>query len=265
MDRLFLAEYWMAWVYEQQENQTHDVNFLLDTLKRHLGDVPLRILEVACGGGRICVPLAQAGYDVVGFDRDSAMLLRCYRRMRDLSNLRIFQADALTADWGRDYDVVVLAGNLLINIESKGDYAEAQQIFLQKAAQALKPGGHLYLDFDLHANPSAVFNRLREGHYFDGTDDLGTSGRTVSYGSVYDPVTQIAAGSSHVEITTNNGERIVVPEVWHKHIPTLEQVTSWLRASGLTPEAAYANFTHAPLPDPLDETMHRATIWARKD
>lgn len=33
------------------------------------------ILEVACGGGRILVPLAQAGYKMTGFDFDEPPII----------------------------------------------------------------------------------------------------------------------------------------------------------------------------------------------
>ena len=128
------------------------------------------------------------------------------------------------ANWGNGYDVVIMAGNILINIESEMDYAIAQATFIKKASAALRDGGHLYMDFDLHFNPTAVFNSLEESSYFNGVDDIGTSGKTVSYGSIYDPITQICAGTNHWELTTNTGELFIKPERWYNHIPTQSQV-----------------------------------------
>lgn len=265
MNRDFIAKHWYASVYEQFENETHDVEFLLNTLRENTDDAKLNILEVACGGGRICVPLAKAGHTVTGFDADEFMLLRCYRQMKGLPNLRCYQADAVEADWGLGYDAVVLAGNLLINIESALDYEAAQKLFIKKAAAALRPAGHLYLDFDLHFDPKAFFHGLRESSYFCGVDELGTSGKTVSYGGVYDPATRICAGPSHWELTTNNGETLILSKVRHKHIPTQTQVYNWLRSAGFTIERTYRNFTGEPLAEPISEGTYRATIWARKN
>ena len=65
MNRDFIAKHWYASVYEQFENQTRDVEFLLNFLHKNTTGETQKILEVACGGGRICVPLAQAGYNIV--------------------------------------------------------------------------------------------------------------------------------------------------------------------------------------------------------
>ena len=264
MDRDFIARHWYASVYEQFENQTHDVAFLLQVLaKRTAG--PQNILEVACGGGRICVPLAQAGHRVTGFDADEHMLLNCYRRMAGLPNIRCYRGDAAKTEWGNGFDVVVLAGNILINIESDLDYAVAQAEFIRRAGAALRPGGHLYLDFDLPYDPAAYFNSLGESRYFEGTDDLGTAGHTAGYGSVYDPVTQLCAGVSHLDLTTNGGERLVIVQRWYKHIPTQEQVYGWIAAAGLTLERSYQNYTDEPVPRPLEPKSQRAILWARKE
>lgn len=264
MDRNFIAKHWYADVYEQFENQTNDVEFLLKVLSEN-ADTPCNILEVACGGGRICVPLAQAGHTVTGIDADEHMLLRCYRRMNGLNNIRCFSADATTADWGTGYDVVVLAGNVLINIESGMDYKQAQITFIQKAAAALRSGGHLYLDFQLLFDDAKFFNSMKETSYFEGTDDMGTHGRTVSYGSVYDPATQLCGGVGHWELTANNGESFTVSETWYKHIPKQAQVYKWLADAGLTIEKAYKNFSAEPLPEPIDESTYRVIIWACKN
>jgi SAM-dependent methyltransferase len=263
LNREFIAKHWYADVYEQIENQTNDVDFLIKVLNEYT-DAPQNILEIACGGGRICVPLAEAGHTVTGIDTDEHMLLRCYRRMKGLKNIRCFSADAVTDNLGTGYDVVVLAGNVLINIESETDYKQAQITFINKAAAALRPGGHLYLDFQLLFDDAKVFNSQGESSYFEGTDDMGTFGRTVRYGSVYDPVTQLCCGTGHWELTANNGENFTVIRNWHKHIPKQAQVYKWLAEAGLTIEKTYKNFSDEKLPEPIDESTYRATIWARK-
>jgi SAM-dependent methyltransferase len=138
LDKQFITKHWYASSYEQFENQTNDVEFFLKVLREQTDGTPQNILEAACGGGRISVPLAQAGHKVTGFDSDGFMLLRCYRRMKDIPNITCYQADAINADWGTGYDVVVMAGNILINIETELDYVEAQQVFICKSTTGYK-------------------------------------------------------------------------------------------------------------------------------
>ena len=263
MNREFIARHWYAYIYERQEDYTQDVELLLRVLDEQSG-ASLNILEVACGGGRIAVPLARAGHRVTGFDADEHMLMRCYVRADDLGNLRVFKADAVLDDWGEGYDAVILGANFLINIESGEDYAKAQETVVLKAGAALVPGGFLFMDFDMHYDPAAVFNKLEEYSYFQGTDDFGTYGCMFGYGSVYNPVTRVCTGSNHMEITTKGGESFIVPRQWHKHIPTQGQVWDWLGAAGLAVERTYRNFTDEPVPIPIDEGIFRITLVARK-
>jgi hypothetical protein len=149
------------------------------------------------------------------------------------------------------------------------NYAEAQRIFIKKAAEALHKGGSLILDYDQHSDSSAAkfFNHLGEsgrlGVDYEYTDELGTRGKFKNYGSVYDPVTRICTWASHVDLQTNNGEHIVDSTVGHKHIPTLEQVYGWLDSAGFTVTNTYRNYTDSPL-SRQEPDFVRATVWAKK-
>ena len=164
-----------------------------------------------------------------------------------------------------------MAGNVLINIETEIDYAEAQQIFIRKAAAALRLGGHMLLDYDQHTEESAIgfFHKLKEsGRLWDDsgtlyTDDLGTSGKFKGYGNVYDPVTHICTWASHGDLLTNNGGRIIESTMGYKHIPMLNQVYGWLADAGLTIEKSYRNYTDEPVSENEPDYV-KATIWAKK-
>lgn len=269
MNRRFIAKHWYSSFYEQFENQTNDVEFLLKVLRKQADETPQNILEVACGGGRISVPLAQAGHNVTGFDLDEFMLLRCYRRMKGISNIICYQADAISADWGTGFDVVIMAGNILMNIETDKDYAEAQKTFIRKSAASLRPHGHLILDYDQHSDASAIkfFNHLGErgrlGDDSEYVDEFGTSGKIKIYGNVYDPVTRICTWASHRDLLMNNGERFIESTMGYKHIPTLKQVYGWLVDAGFSVEKTYRNYTDESLSENEPDYV-RATIWAKK-
>ncbi|MDR0897385.1 MAG: class I SAM-dependent methyltransferase [Oscillospiraceae bacterium] len=264
MDQNFIAQHWYASVYDQFENQTNDVAFLLKVLGEQTDGTPLNILEVACGTGRICIPLAEAGHAVTGFDLNEAALLRCCAKGKALKNLTLYRADALAEGWGEGFDVVVLAGNLLMNIEGAADDAQAQRLFLRRAAQALRTGGHLYVDLDVHQEPNAFAGDTQTSSYFTGADDLGTTGRTVSYGTSADPVQRLWMGTGHLELTLANGQSLMIPDNWCKYIPTMQQILDWLAEAGFSMVRSYRDYTDAPV-DVEAEACFRATLWAVKE
>lgn len=53
---------WNSEMYDCNETDTNDVEFALSVI----GVESKRILEIACGGGRFLVPMANAGHNVTG-------------------------------------------------------------------------------------------------------------------------------------------------------------------------------------------------------
>jgi SAM-dependent methyltransferase len=252
-----IMDHWFADLYDQEETYTMDVALLLDTL----GPDPKNVLEACCGTGRILLPLALAGHTATGFDKETAMLARLKPKAEGVPHLYYREMDGVTGDWGQGFDVVVLAGNILINIESDMDYKQAQETFLKKAAACLKPGGYLYLDFDLHARPWEAFTLKKERVIFQGTDDTGVTGKCVALEGGYDRDTQMCWGKGIKELTLPNGEKIMEDVRSLKHIPTLSDVTGWLHAYGFKILTAYGDYEKHPIgPD-----THRAILYARKE
>jgi SAM-dependent methyltransferase len=251
-----IKSHWYSYIYDKQENQTYDVELMLQIL----GDKPKEILEVCCGGGRILVPLAKAGHNVVGFDMDEDMMSQIPGKISELSNIKFYKADAIHSDWGSDFDVVVLAGNIMINIETDMDYKEAQKLFIKKASNALKVGGYIYLDFDLHAHPEKIFNSIRERVHFEGTDDTGVYGRYIGCGGSYNVETQMINGKSRTELTLPNDETYIFEKKSAKHILALQKVHDWLDCYGFVVEQEYGDYDK----NPISEITHRAIIYSRK-
>ena len=256
MDILRIKSYWDAYIYNEQENETVDVEFLRSVI----GSAPKRILEIACGAGRILVPLVKDGHDVTGFDYSEEMLSLVSDKLQG-QKATYYQADAVTADWGSDFDVVVEAGNLMINIISDDDCAKTQQLFLSKAAGALKPGGHLYLDFNFSINPARLYNYDRERVVFKGYDDHGVHGVYSILSSVFHPETQMLSSEIETELTLSNGEKHTIRGTTTKHIPTLDQVHSWLHEAGFAIEQEYGDYQG----NQISENTCRCVIFARKE
>ncbi len=252
-----LRKHWWAYIYDQYERSSDDIRLMLELI----GSTPQNIFEVCCGSGRVLVPLAKSGHIVTGIDADEGMLARISAKSTGLSNLKYSFADALTTDWGSGYDVVVLADNTLMNIEHRDDDKAAQILFIKKAANALKIGGHFFLAFDHYPAPENVFisrGNGERGYY--GTDDNGIYGEIHSYGGLYDPVTQIASWLLHLELTLSDGTKYIIPEFGHKYVCTREEVHGWLLDAGFVIEEEFGDTNRAPFTGEQSCDI----IWARK-
>lgn len=70
---------------------------------------PATVLDAGCGTGRVAIELARRGVNVVGVDVDRSMLATA--RATDPA-IEWIEHDLTTLDLGRQFDVVVLAGNV---------------------------------------------------------------------------------------------------------------------------------------------------------
>lgn len=243
---------WSADLYEIDETETYDVEFMLSCL----GITPKHILEIACGSGRILVPLAKAGHTVDGLDFDEAMLAKIPAKAEGLDNIIWRKADAIADDWGTGYDVVVIAGNFLMNIVSEEGPECAQKVLLEKARLALKPGGMLYIDYNHTFYPEQWYVHPGERVIWEGTDSRGTSGRMLLCDSTYDVTTGLICSTRRYDLETASGEKIrkEMPSV--KRYLAIEQLHEWLAAEGFRIEREYGDYAG----NPIGETTGRAII-----
>jgi SAM-dependent methyltransferase len=100
------------------------------------------VLELACGTGRLAIPIARAGVPVVGLDASAAMLDVARRKGADLPNLELVLGRIETCDLQQQFGAVVLA---LSSFYCLGT-AEAQERALRNIRRHLRPGGRLLMD-----------------------------------------------------------------------------------------------------------------------
>jgi len=107
------------------------------------------IVELAAGTGRLAVPLAAAGYDVVGVDRDPEMLARARAAAGRAGGavpgrLELIEADLL--DWrppgGPRFRLAILALNSILLLGTR----TAQRAAVRAMAELLAPGGLAVVD-----------------------------------------------------------------------------------------------------------------------
>lgn len=238
-----LFEDWHPEYYDSKETQTYDYELFLELL-----GAPKKVLGICCGTGRILLPLAKAGHEMHGIDISCHMLSRLMKKADGVTNIHIQLDNVLTADWKTDFDVVLLEGNIIINIEGSKDYKKDQQLLIKKAFEALKPGGYLLMDNDGRHKPETLFKTtdvpvVRE----IPVDSNGIKARRIFYWSKYDPESQIASGHNSFELTTHEGEVLSGDENWLKHIPTISQMTDWIEKAGFEIENLWGNHYRNPV------------------
>ena len=143
---------WNADMYDLNETYTDDVELALMLM----GTTPKKVLEIACGSGRFLVPVAKAGHDVTRLDFDEYMMERIAHKITN-EKIKWHKADVIYDDWGTGFDVVTLGANFLFNIVSDMDYEQAQKLMIQKSADALAVGGHIFVDYAYSQYPEKWF------------------------------------------------------------------------------------------------------------
>jgi cyclopropane fatty-acyl-phospholipid synthase-like methyltransferase len=103
-----------------------------------------RVLDLACGSGRLSIPLAKAGLQVVGGDLSSEMLQRARRSAETQSiELDLVQLDVRDFDLrGRAFDTIIVAINSVLHLHSLEDFRS----FFRSAARHLSQDGRLVFD-----------------------------------------------------------------------------------------------------------------------
>jgi SAM-dependent methyltransferase len=104
---------------------------------------PRSMLDAGCGTGRIAIELARRGIKVVGVDLDPRMLDTGRRKA---PHLEWHLGDLSTIHLGRQFDLVLMAGNVMIFL-TPGSHASV----VENLASHIVPGGHLVAGFQLVA------------------------------------------------------------------------------------------------------------------
>ena len=127
--------------YDLDHNITVDIPFYLHFAKT----CPSPILELACGTGRILMPIAKAGFEIYGLDISANMLQVC-RQAVDQHHLKnrvhLSQADMSSFDLSRkDFGLVFIALRSFMHLLTKAD----QLSCLGRVYDHLRPRGTIIM------------------------------------------------------------------------------------------------------------------------
>lgn len=171
------ADYDARW--ERLEAAGHSIHGEADFVERF---DPTSVLDAGCGTGRVGIELSRRGVSVVGVDLEPRMLAAARAKAPDLTWV---EADLVDVDLDRRFDVVVMAGNVMIFLTPGTEAAVVANM-----ARHLRPGGHLIAGFELgqgyhvdHYDADGVAAGLiRLGRYrtWDGDPWIGSADYAVS-------------------------------------------------------------------------------------
>lgn len=176
-----------------------DIPFYLEEAVRSGGPVA----ELGCGTGRVALPIALEGIDIVGLDSSSAMLERARRKAEqaEATNLRLMHASMVDFELAERFPLIIIPFRGLLSLLSVEDTERT----LLNVRRHLAPGGRLIFDIfvpDLNM-------MVQEGdvpYHFRDVNDPATGERLVIWNQAsYDPFSQVMSIRSTIEELDDSG------------------------------------------------------------
>lgn len=204
------------------------------------------VLELACGTGRLTLPLARAGHQVVGLDAAPEMLDAAARKARAAGLApELRRGDMRDFDLGRRFGLVVLSCNSLAHLTDTPDILAC----LGAVRRHLAPGGVFAFDV-VQPDPA----ELAASDARPRRLDLGpnpSSAIPVEEVARYDPVAQIRTAAWHLR--AEDGARIALgPFALRQFFP--QELPLLLGAAGLDLVERHGDFARgAPTRSSLNQ------------
>ena len=196
------------------------------------------LLELACGTGRLSVPLAEDGHPVVGLDNSAAMLAVARRKAAEAAvEIEFVEGDMRSFDLGRDFALVVVSCNSLSHLVTNEELVGA----LTRISRHLAPGGLLAFDV---VNPRlADLVRVDRASMRLDVLEGGSDGAAIEELLAYDPVSQVRVLQWRINARDEHRrtEEMRLRTIFPQELPLL------LNAAGLELAARFGDFDGNPL------------------
>ena len=240
--------------YEYRRRRA-DVTFYRKLARERFGGKPGEILELGAGSGRVTVPLARDGHEVLALDRSEPMLAKLRARAAALpasvsARIQTARADLRGFRAGRKFPLAIAAFNVLEHLYTRGELAAC----LRTVADHLAPGGAFV--FDVQMPDMAWLLRDPEKRWAKTRFTDPSTGKACFYSTnhEYDPVSQIALIRIYYdEVTTpsgtaraaSRGASRVVKLTQRKYFPA--ELEALVAHAGYRVVARYGDFIFGPL------------------
>ncbi|MDX1600622.1 MAG: methyltransferase domain-containing protein [Anaerolineales bacterium] len=251
-----MAERWGEFLHETPE---------LEYFQRAIERYGEPVLDVACGAGRLLLPLHRAGIDVEGTDISADMLAQCRRRAEDEEvEVQLYSQPMQALDLPRRYRTIYICGSFGL-AGSRADDLET----LRRCHAHLRPGGALLLNIQAEYNSEEAWNLWLP----EGRNSLPQSWpedgqpRTASDGSQHsaffrkievDPLEQTYTYQVRLE-KHRDGERVVEEEyTLQGNMYLKNEVQLMLQAAGFRDIKVTGDYSKEPATADHDELVFNA-------
>jgi len=210
------------------ESTARQVEGLLRLLELAAG---ASVLDLACGWGRIAVPLAQRGYRVTGLDLSEAFLAKAREAAQTAGmDIDFRRADMREVPFVGEFDAVIMMLSAFGVLESD----EEDQRVLDAVARALRPGGRFLIE---------QMSREWVIRHFQGRDWAEREGGTLV---LHERELDLLESRNCVRMTViePDGSRRKYDHTFRFY--TLTEFVAMLARAGLTCRAAWGDFDGSP-------------------
>lgn len=212
------------------------VDFYVAEARRQGGHV----LELACGTGKVLLPIASDGRPCVGLDLSPDMLAEAQRKAKELGvRVEWTQGDMRSFDLDRTFDFVFVAGNSLLHLHETEDLLNC----FRSVRRHLAPGGRFVFDvFNPSVGLLAGADGVRRSRMSFNDPDRGEV--RVDVAGIYDAPAQVTRETWYFS-TASEPDFLVAPlevrSIFPQELPLL------LSLGGLRLVARFGDFSGRPL------------------
>ena len=221
--------------YDIEDNSDTGIVFYT-TLAQETGGP---VLEIACGTGRVSIPMARLGFAVTGLDIVPGMLALARRKSADLPT-RWVEGDARAFDLGEQFRLIFLTGNAFQAFLTRAD----QEALLERVRAHLHDEG-LFAFETRNPRWANLETRDQEEDWQTYTDSSGRDVR-VSKTQAYDHVAQILHWTTYRRWRTGDQEQTKITRIAVRYTFP-QELAALLYFCGFTIIRQYGDWNLEPL------------------
>ena len=160
---------WAKWydvIYSERIDELPEISFYEDLLEKENVN---KSLEVACGTGRLYLPLIKKGHDIDGLDISEKMLEELEEKADDQGlNPTVYQGDITDADLSNKYDLIYFPFTAITHLSDLNQQREA----MKNIYSHLNEDGIFALDtIDSSLEKICEYGKIKERtKHIDGVD-----------------------------------------------------------------------------------------------